>query len=1835
MSDDSPGQSGADTHANGGVETDRRNLLQALGAGSLVAAELSGVSAAQETSERSPDKETSGGDLVWAFDEPSGEVFSSPTVVNGTVYVGSWDSNLYAVDAATGSQEWAFTQSSSGVSSSPTVVEGTVYVGSYDSTLYAVDAATGSQEWAFTQPSNAVDSSPTVADGTLYVGSRDSTLYAVDAATGSQEWAFTQPSNDVDSSPTVVDGTVYVGSYDSTLYAVDANSGEQEWAFTQPSNDVDSSPTVVDGTVYVGSWDSNLYAVDAATGSQEWAFTQPSGGVDSSPTVADGTLYVGSSEYDGEQFSGALYAVDAATGTQEWAFTQPSNYVESSPTVADGTVYVGAAYPDDTLYAVDAAMGTQEWAFTQPDDVVTSSPTVVDGTVYVGSWDSTLYAVDAGVEGHSEGSRVNLGTLGHHGAWADQPPQADLVVDATAGEDDPEYQTIQAAVADAEEGDVIEVLAGTYEGPVVLDKTVTIRTSEDAVVETGLTGGDTPLPVCFDIDDSAPTDIAPTLRGFTLAGGGDTSVGVRFGGIEGDWTVEDLTVDGDLSTVVYAYQTGGNWTVSGLGVSDTAAPDTIVNARESTGEWTVADSTLAGSEPVNAEESTGGWHIENCTVTGGDPFPAIDARQATGDWHIERTDIETSGTAIRADETLGDWRVTGPADITGADVGVNANDSEGAWKVHRTNFLEMTGDGTFHILANAVTNPPGNARRNFFEDTDPLVGGTGDEVDVLIGNQLAAPASDDATGIEITVEDAIETPENPSGVPFPLDGATVYLYDPDESASPELDKRVSVIQNNDIGRLFDGLITSGADRDATTGPDGIVRYNGLDAAEDYYIIIDPPARNSGNVSALEFTATDGTVVDEGVTLTDETFLEYLDADPASDAPELGHYPVLSTLETASSEIIDSRISDIYDANDRTSALSQWNNNPSDEDQTFALLLSGSVAEILAEVAESRPERLAKLVDEGKPGPFDALSAFVEVVDVALAAHMIGWSIGKPSESGDRYEAIGEEFNKGWFNSPHTSNPKEENKEIGNLPTVQTAQTQTGAAQSTLEQLTDQQPPEGFNHRHVREVIKDVTDGFSSEFSRSVLPNGQVLNVSKGKQHYPTLNRAADRLEANEDPGLLSIGLGILGIGLGVAGTIISGGLLGVAVAAAGYGLSVISLGNTTYDALENISNRELFAVQFAKLHYDSVHDIENIQIINQKLSNWLEEQFESPITGTVAGQAEFVGNIEPLTPDSAEQTDGTVTTADVDTIEPAFPPPEPTRPLESEPRRTIARGKIELSYQNTGDVGLPYRVLGYTRYSTDVDEQRDAIGPVRTTYPDITEPEPGTLEPNTQQSATLGYVFPLPKEEPFRAYTAHAVLTLGGERVDDVIYDNPIEIVRDAEQGDEESPGQAATGPERVPGYSSSTTQMGQPISKSEFDGYQPDVSTVINTELTPGEQSTMTFTGADNTAELTLLLFTTDNQDVDMFLENEAGDTVGSVPGESEPVTEITDSEYTELVDGARITLLSVSPETYSLTVACSPLAPEPASVTTLAVETPDRPAVLGTVPTQFRILVQPGKVSKTPLTLTEVGNQEPVQGVSFETAPLTNSAGTALPEETLSIENEQTEIPPSEQTDATVLTAPPESVDLSDEPTRFSGEITVSSETAGSLSVPVSTLLLDTSLGSVQLLSADGSVTAVRLFEGEIPDESPAPAGNVQSVYDVTIDGEGPVTLTLPTASDETSFNGFRLVDGEYEAIELFRRDDSVSVTLPAGSYLLVVAVGPRSLPGYDNPPRDLDGDGRFEDIDGNGSFDIFDVQALFNGLESDPVQNNPEAFNFNDDDNPDDVSIFDVQRLFELLE
>jgi eukaryotic-like serine/threonine-protein kinase len=59
-----------------------------------------------------------------------------PAVANGVVYVGSYDNNVYALDASTGAKLWSYTTGYS-VYSSRAVADGVVYVGSENGKVYA------------------------------------------------------------------------------------------------------------------------------------------------------------------------------------------------------------------------------------------------------------------------------------------------------------------------------------------------------------------------------------------------------------------------------------------------------------------------------------------------------------------------------------------------------------------------------------------------------------------------------------------------------------------------------------------------------------------------------------------------------------------------------------------------------------------------------------------------------------------------------------------------------------------------------------------------------------------------------------------------------------------------------------------------------------------------------------------------------------------------------------------------------------------------------------------------------------------------------------------------------------------------------------------------------------------------------------------------------------------------------------------------------------------------------------------------------------------------------------------------------------------------------------------------------------------------------------------------------------------------------------------------------------------------------------------------------------------------------------------------------------------
>ena len=342
--------------------------------------------------------------VIWRF-ETGDRVRSSPTIVDGTVYFGSRDGNAYAVDASDGTEVWSF-EADGDVVTSTTVVNGKAYFGSEDDSgtlggggkVYVLDASDGTEQWSYGTAGSV--SSLTVADNTVYVATGNGNLRALDASDGTEGWNFTM-SGVVTSAPIVANGTLYIGSEDGSMYALDASDGAEVWSFgvSQP---VLSAPTVADGLVHFGSEDDNFYTLNTSDGGVEWVFE--TGRVVASPTVADGTVYVASTD-------GTLYALESTEGTENWVYTpENSGSVYSSPTVVGNVVYFSSG---GDLHAVEASDGSKRWSYDLPALMGISSPTVVDGVVYIGSG-SNMYALDAGVSGSSEGSRVMLGTLGHH-----------------------------------------------------------------------------------------------------------------------------------------------------------------------------------------------------------------------------------------------------------------------------------------------------------------------------------------------------------------------------------------------------------------------------------------------------------------------------------------------------------------------------------------------------------------------------------------------------------------------------------------------------------------------------------------------------------------------------------------------------------------------------------------------------------------------------------------------------------------------------------------------------------------------------------------------------------------------------------------------------------------------------------------------------------------------------------------------------------------------------------------------------------------------------------------------------------------------------------------------------------------------------------------------------------------------------------------------------------------------------------------------------------------------------------------------------------------------------
>jgi outer membrane protein assembly factor BamB len=162
---------------------------------------------------------------VWQ-ERVDGEIFATPAIAHGIVYVASTAPELTAFRLDSGDIEW---QRPVGGSSSPAITGSQVLLGGDDQAIRALDIETGETEWSVPL-GYGIESSASVSGAIVLIAS-GSTINALDRVDGSTLW--THVTGGTVSADVVVAGELIVAtSHDGYVYALGTATSEQSLSNT-------------------------------------------------------------------------------------------------------------------------------------------------------------------------------------------------------------------------------------------------------------------------------------------------------------------------------------------------------------------------------------------------------------------------------------------------------------------------------------------------------------------------------------------------------------------------------------------------------------------------------------------------------------------------------------------------------------------------------------------------------------------------------------------------------------------------------------------------------------------------------------------------------------------------------------------------------------------------------------------------------------------------------------------------------------------------------------------------------------------------------------------------------------------------------------------------------------------------------------------------------------------------------------------------------------------------------------------------------------------------------------------------------------------------------------------------------------------------------------------------------------------------------------------------------------------------------------------------------------------------------------------------------------------
>jgi alcohol dehydrogenase (cytochrome c) len=420
---------------------------------------------------------------VWMYQPPgTGPLEGTPIVAEEVMYVTSGPATVVALSVKSGRPLWQWTRPIAAsvlnlgfprVNRGVAVLDGTVFVGTLDGYLVALDARSGIERWTVQVADNAIGhaitAAPLVVEGKVIVGISGGEagirgfLDAYDARTGERVWRFWtvpapgEPGSDTwpgDSWKTGGGATWLTGSYDPvlrllywgtgnpapdwngesragdnlytcSLVAIDIDTGKMRWHFQFTPHDVhdwdaNQIPVLVDrpidgGTralVATANRNGFFYLLDRQSGEfllarqyakQTWAKAIDARGrpvlVPGMEPSEKGTLVYpslqGSTNWASPSYSpqtGLLYVPVREMG---------SIYFRSDVEYRPGTYYTGGSekrLEDEawgSVRALDATTGAAVWDFRLPSPPWGGVLSTAGGLVFGGSNEGNVFALDA------------------------------------------------------------------------------------------------------------------------------------------------------------------------------------------------------------------------------------------------------------------------------------------------------------------------------------------------------------------------------------------------------------------------------------------------------------------------------------------------------------------------------------------------------------------------------------------------------------------------------------------------------------------------------------------------------------------------------------------------------------------------------------------------------------------------------------------------------------------------------------------------------------------------------------------------------------------------------------------------------------------------------------------------------------------------------------------------------------------------------------------------------------------------------------------------------------------------------------------------------------------------------------------------------------------------------------------------------------------------------------------------------------------------------------------------------------------------------------------------